>query len=229
MGLSQMMKSLVAATVLAGALLGAAPSQAGVMQVTMWQQFASNNIGDAEEQALPTNPIAGGTPVANFLYSGAINWLQSGAPNTLSAFVATGGGIVSNCVGTACASSSSLGNVVLSTGGFGTTSLFRIIFSTDGAVSGNIVHDDGISVYGASGQILNSSFPTSAVTSLLNIASAGTYTLWYVEANGSPSVLNIDTRITEHSRVPEPGALAMVAVALLSIFGFGMYRRRFND
>ena len=89
--------------VLGCSLAGTAAAQ---YNVTVWSGTGSGSAGDATQQALPTNPLV--TPsdqIATFSYTGSVNWLQSGgSANTLDQFVANGGGTISGCVGSACAS-----------------------------------------------------------------------------------------------------------------------------
>ncbi|MBP6013221.1 MAG: PEP-CTERM sorting domain-containing protein [Alphaproteobacteria bacterium] len=224
-----MKRTLLALAMLAAAAALVPSASAGVMNVTFWQTSDPGGIGDPEEQALPTNPMAAGTPLANFIYNGDLNWTSFlGSDNYLDDFVGTGGGSVSGCAGVACTNATTLGHYLLSTSGFELTSLFRIIFTTTGPViNGEITHDDGASIFDSTNTIayLDASFPTAAITSNFSLPGAGTYNLWYVEANGHPSVLQVSGDITEQS-VPEPGALALIGFALMSLFGFGWMRRR---
>jgi len=226
MGLSKLMKSTAVALALAGAMLGAAPVQAGVVKVSLWQSSTAGN--GPEEQASPLNPLALNAPTTTFDYLGVVNWRVNGQDNTLnklSTFVGFGGGSISNCAGLLCSGASALSATTLSTSSFATTTLFRLIFTTTAPVSGQVKHDDGLSIYNSSNvAIYSSPAPTVEIGSLVNLATPGTYTAWYVEANGSPSVLTLPASFT----VPEPTTLGLVAMTLLSLFGFAVMRRKVN-
>jgi hypothetical protein len=117
--------------------------------------------------------------------------------------------------------------VSLSSSGFDLTTLFEIVFTTNGPVAGTIAHDDGASIFDGTDSIafLNSAFPTAEIVDNFSLPSAGTYDVWYVEANSAPSVLAISPDVTSDSQVPEPATLGILGLALLSLFGIGGRRR----
>ena len=191
--------TLGALSVFAASAFAAFPAHADVMNVTVWQGNGSGSIADPDEQALPSNPLKLHVPIASFNYTGDIQWnVGTQSLNFLDTFVGTGGGSVSNCVGSGCASSSALGHVSLSSSGFDLTTLFEIVFTTNGPVSGSIAHDDGASIFDGSDTVsfLNSAFPTAEIVDNFSLPSAGTYDLWYIEANSAPSVLSISPAIS---------------------------------
>ena len=199
--------------VLGCSLAGTAAAQ---YNVTVWSGTGSGSAGDATQQALPTNPLV--TPsdqIATFSYTGSVNWLQSGgSANTLDQFVANGGGTISGCVGSACASGTALNPVTLSTSGFGLTTLMELTFTTSGPATGTVTHDDGTSIWNASNTVeySDSSGPTSSIPTSFSLPAAGTYNLWYDEANGAPSVLNLQVQT-----VPEPATLSLLGLGVLGL------------
>jgi len=203
--------------VLGCSLAGSAAAQ---YNVTVWSGTGSGSEGDPTQQALPTNPLAiPADQIATFSYTGSVNWLQTGgSANTLDQFVANGGGSISGCTGTACAGSTALASgVVLSNPGFGLTTLMELTFTTTGPVTGTVSHDDGVSLFAAtdtsfSNNFAPSSSPTSDVATSFSLTQAGTYNLWYDEANGAPSVLNLQVQT-----VPEPATLSLLGLGVLGL------------
>ncbi len=223
--MSMRIKSLLLGGVAATALLGGAAVYATpVFTVTVWSaNTPSSTINSANQQALPTNPLATSANLAaTFTFTGLPNWyVGSGTPNTFANFVGAtvaSGATYYNGFGP---------NSVLSASGFSTATLFDLNFNSTKSVSvsGTINHDDGISLYAGNNtvQIVNSAFPTTAIaTSFAITGQSGPFDLWYLEANGAPSVLNV----TKFNSVPEPGSIALLAAGLLGIALVAGNRRR---
>lgn len=220
--------ALAVAMVLAGAAANA--TQIQTFDVTVWAANTSGaSSGSSNQQALPSNPLAtSANEVATFTLTGLPDWLvPGGGTNSLGNFInATySGGTwtlpsdISTFTPANGLSQTNALNTILSTGGFNSASLFDLSFSVSKPVSATVVHDDGISVYQGTTQIVNSAAPTTATPTLVNLPTAGTYNLWYVEANGAPSELNV----TKYSSVPEPATLGLMGFALV---GAGLARRQ---
>jgi hypothetical protein len=89
------------------------------------------------QQALDTNPLAtAGNLVASFTYAGNINF--NPGTNTIGAFFASGGGVISNFVGGLAANVAALNNFDLSTSGFVHTSVMEFLGSTASPIAATI-------------------------------------------------------------------------------------------
>ena len=220
------MPKAVASAVLGCALVSMAPQAAATsISVKVWEGVNTAGSGGADEQARPSNPLAGATPNAAFTYtfSGGLSWVETTqASNTLSANVGSGGGSIAGCVGTSCNGATGLMSDVLSTSGFQRTSLFELTFTTSGPTVGVIGHDDGASIYDGSNTTAYYYDPEPTVldTSVFSLPAAGTYNIWYVEANGAPSDLILNLRSL--TSVPEPATLGLMGLGLI---GIGFARR----
>lgn len=224
--------SLAAAVLAFSPLAQAGPLSSITFSVTGWNALTpspNNTINSPYQQALPTNPImTAGNMFVTGTAAGLPNWyVPSGTANTFGNFVGNGG---MNGMGNGTSNvwnyvSPASGSTVLSTSSFGSATLMRLTFTlVNNDTMGTIVHDDGISIYNSMGaQVLNSAYPTTPTGTMFNL-NAGTYSLYYVEANGAPSQLTFQN-VTE---APEPGALALFGAGLLGCALFIGRRRRMS-
>jgi hypothetical protein len=205
-----------------------AVTETGTFTITVWHTTAAGGlITSPDNQATNANPLTGTTALATFTYTGNLNFNEgSGGTNTIAAFIASGGGAVSNCVGGGCTNSTTLSSATdLSLAGFNDTSLFRITGSNGTASNGTITHDDGAGLYDSANALKTPSAdtaPSNQKDSAYSNLSAGAFSLFYVEANGLPAVLDFEETPIIIS-VPEPTSLALFGAGL---FGLGLLRRR---
>ena len=227
-------KTFAVAGGLAAAVLAFTPlAQAGPLNsitfnVTGWNASTPNSSsGSSNQQATWQNPIMTST---NLFVTGTAmglpNWhVSSGQGNTFGNF--TGGNGPGNGTTNAFTfhNGASFGTT-LSTSGFGSATLLELTFTlANNDTMGTIVHDDGISIWNANNttELVNSAAPTTSTGTGFNL-NAGTYNLYYVEANGAPSQLTFQN-VTE---APEPGALALFGAGLLGCALFIGRRRRMS-
>jgi len=181
----------------------------GTFGLTVYQGHTGGTTSDNQtQQALESNTLTT-TNCCNFktftgTYTGALNMnLNASSPNTVDAFLTNAGGTYT---GTQLAPFA-----VLSTPTFDDVTIFVFTGTFAGPTTGTITHDDGIGLYDAANNLvtgLAAAAPTTAITTSFSI-SGGAFTLYYVSANGLPSVLDV-----EASTTPLPAALPLFAGGL---------------
>ncbi|MGH6988095.1 MAG: PEPxxWA-CTERM sorting domain-containing protein [Caulobacteraceae bacterium] len=215
--------------ILTGAVLAASLGLAGAANaatyiVTVWTG-APNGTDSSTTADLAGKP--GGLASAMFTYTGPIDWVNEEAQNSDST-----GNLFSNFFNTYSADitgfSSPRGTYAneaafladsMSNAGDSYDTYMQITGNAATAVTGTITHDDGASVYDLnSNAVYSSPAETSSVTGNFSLP-AGDFTVDYVEANGSPSILEFATS------VPEPATWAML-LAGFAFVGYAMRRRR---
>lgn len=220
------MKTLGVSAFAVGLLLAGA-SDAATYNVSIWNGAPDGIQAStlADQAHLPT-----GAADAVFTWTGPINWVNNGPQNTSSSGNLFGsfltGGSISGYSSPSgdFATVADLLNASMSIAGDQYVSYFQITGSYNAtSVTGTLTHDDGASLYDYLGNaVVSSPNETSQVTDNFTLpGGAHNFTLDYVEANGSPSVLNFNV-----AAVPEPATWAMM---LIGFFGIGaMVRSRRN-
>jgi hypothetical protein len=212
-------------------------AQALGFHVDEWTDLCPANclITSPTQQALPTNSLQSSINHAVFDFTQAsLNLIvptNDNTTNTNHNFFSLVLPTISGFSGTGSyATQAAWDPTILSTGSYNTnvsqtTTLMRIIFTIAGPSILDITHDDGVSLFASGDTTTNflptaASAPTSVDTDTTPVLPGGTYDLWYVEGNGSPSVLSMTI-----TPIPEPGTIALVGTALLGI-GMSVIRWR---
>jgi hypothetical protein len=178
----------------------------GTFGFDVYQGSGGGVSTNPNNQADLANPLISQSDlIAQVIYSGPINFNAS--QNSVLSWFQSGGGTIIASIGNL--------NAMLSSGNFGTSTVFTMFGSTADNITGTISHDDGASLYGANGNaVFSSPSPTVDVSGGYTL-SAGQFELVYVEANGLPSVLDMD--VATSSPVPEPSTWALFGVGLLGL------------
>lgn len=194
----------------------------GLFGLSIYEGPGNGAIGDPNNQADATNGLLSlsGALKATGTYNGAINFAindPQGSLTNIGQFLATGGGV------TLLDHPSVLGDQ-LSTTSFGNTTLFVFTGLTGGAIQGSATHDDGLSILNTDNNLyaLHSPIPVASTTEPYNAIPGIThFTIYYVEANGDPADLIIDSERNSILGTPLPAALPLFAggVGLLGFFG----------
>jgi hypothetical protein len=218
------LKMTVTAGLILAPLAMSAPAFASPITATV--DFWSYNGSLVGTNADASNPILSTAPTYSFTYSGELNWATAIPGNTVGDFIGAANiGSISNFSGNEAAFLST----VLSVSGDHTTAFFRFngFLSSTGPFSGTLAHDDGATFIVGGDTLVGSAPETSVINS--SWSNKGPYTnaafsLYYVEGNGAPSVLNLSAEGFT-TAVPEPSTWLMMIAGFFGL-GFMAYRRK---
>lgn len=206
-----MNRRLLLALVVAATLVAGGTAQAGYLTGTFTIDIGRTSAAVAgKDDATFNNPLLSSPYLLETItYNGDLNFFTPPG-NTIGEFLASGGGSSNVSAGTA--------GLVISTGNFVTTTVFRIS-GTTGAINGSIRHDDGMGLYRPNGSTIAASItPTVAIDTPYSFE-GGAFQLVYVAANDNPEVLQFNV-------VPDGGATLMLLGGAL--VGLGALRRKFR-
>ncbi|MCU0906023.1 MAG: VPLPA-CTERM sorting domain-containing protein [Rhodobacteraceae bacterium] len=216
------MKLLSVAALIATLVTGAAQAATltGTFGITVYNYNSDGNAANAHASSAVLANIATRTNVISdsFTYTGALNFAVTAAqdaPTTIGQWLATAGGTVSGL-------DSTVANRQLSLSGYRATSFFVITAAFANGFNATIRHDDGISVFDDGAQIATFAQPTTARTTIANGFDGGAWSLFYVAANGNPSILQVEAD-QQPTPVPVPAALPLLAAGLGAL---AFFRRR---
>jgi hypothetical protein len=202
---------------LATAML-ASPALAAPLNATFTIDFYNFDAGGVRDDTFASEAnLVGRTVIDTFTYTGPLDFRidtrggpEGGVPSVAD-FFATGGGTFGGL-------DVDLSTYDLSSGGgsgdpsWGRTTILDISASISASYAGDIVHDDGVTLFADGVVIADSAGPTTEKTTSF-FYSGSAWRLIYAAANGDPSILEVDG--------PTPNPIPLPPAGLLLMAGFG--------
>lgn len=203
------MKFLSIAALVAGLAGGAAHAATltGTFNITAYNYDSlGNDANSYASSGVLANIGARANVISDtFTYTGALSF-GTPAQQTVGTWLGTGGGTVSGL-------DTALAGRTLSSSGYRSTTFFVITAAFATGFNATINHDDGVSVFDDGAQIATYAQPTTERTTIANGFNGGAWSLFYVAANGNPSILRVNADV-QPTPVPVPAALPLLAVGL---------------
>jgi hypothetical protein len=195
---------------LAGTIGTANAATISATSVEIWNADTTGGQFGPASQALPTNPLAAGAPVAALTATTDPLNFNDGGTDTIGGFF-SGTTLPGTCNSTCAAD-------VLSSGNFSHATLFRFTFNEAINETFTVTHDDGVSLF-ADGSLVNllpgEADPSTSETQSVDIT-PGNYVLWstaYPPSYRPPQPRSRQRRFQQHSQCLRPAYWASGAGA----------------
>jgi len=198
------------------------PAVAAPLNATFMIDFYNFDAAGVRDDTFASEAnLVGRTAIDTFTYTGPLDFRidtrsgPDGGVPSVADFFATGGGILSGL-------DVDLSTYDLSSGGgsgdpsWGRTTILDITATISASYGGDIVHDDGITLFADGVVIAAAAGPTPEKTTSF-FYDGSDWRLIYAAANGDPSILEVDGPTPNPIPVPPAGLLLMAGVGGLTL------------
>lgn len=228
--MKQFSSLIVAASICLAGVGGVSSAAHAALFVDVWTYNPFTTPGGSS-LADSTNPILAAPTTYQFQYTGALTWGNNVPQGSNTGADLLGTNYNNLQVAWISGLQTNFETLPLSTAGNQTISFFHIFgsYTSPTAVNGSLSHDDGATLNIGGVDYVHAPGETITDTQLFTLAaypSPVNFDLYYVEAQGSPAVLNLKLdggRLADP--IPEPSTWAMMILGFFGI-GFMAYRRK---